>query len=81
MSEALIQRLVDFAESGNQQKIELNDQTYQGWVMEINEQALMISTGYGDKNGKDQWIDFADLGEASLSYWDNQQDQWAIFTL
>lgn len=81
MSEALIQRLVDFAESGNQQKIELNGQTYQGWVMEINEQALMISTGYGDKNGKDQWIDFADLGEASLFYWDNQQDQWAIFTL
>lgn len=81
MSEALIQRLVDFAESGNQQKIELNGQTYQGWVMEINEQALMISTGYGDKNGKDQWIDFTDLGEASLSYWDNQQDQWAIFTL
>lgn len=81
MSEALIQRLVDFAESGNQQKIELNGQTYQGWVMEINEQALMISTGYGDKNGKDQWIDFADLGEANLSYWDNQQDQWAIFTL
>lgn len=81
MSEALIQRLVDFAESGNQQKIELNGETYQGWVMEINEQALMISTGYGDKNGKDQWIEFADLNQAILSYWDNQQDQWAIFTL
>ena len=81
MSEALIQRLVDFAESGNQQKIELNGETYQGWVMEINEQALMISTGYGDKNGKDQWIEFADLNQATLTYWDNQQDQWAIFTL
>ncbi len=81
MSEALIQRLVDFAESGNQQKIELHGQTYQGWVMEINEQALMISTGYGDKNGKDQWIEFTDLTDATLSYWDNQQDQWATFTL
>lgn len=29
MSEALINRLVEFAESGNQQKIVLNGQTYQ----------------------------------------------------
>jgi hypothetical protein len=81
MSEALINRLVEFAESGNQQKIVLNGQTYQGWVMEITEEALLISTGYADKNGKDMWIQFSDLDQAELSYWDNQQDQWTVFKL
>ena len=81
MSEALINRLVEFAESGNQQKIVLNGQTYQGWVMEITEDALLISTGYADKTGEDMWIQFSDLDQAELSYWDNQQDQWTIFKL
>ena len=81
MSEALINRLVEFAESGNQQKIVLNGQTYQGWVMEITEDALLISTGYTDKSGKDMWIQFSDLDQAELSYWDNQQDQWTVFKL
>ena len=35
MSEALINQLVEFAESGNQQKIVLAGQVHQGWVMEI----------------------------------------------
>jgi hypothetical protein len=81
MSEALINRLVEFAESGNQQKIVLNGQTYQGWIMEITEDALLISTGYADKSGKDAWIQFTDLKQAELSYWDNQQDQWTTFKL
>ncbi|WDE16063.1 hypothetical protein KMZ14_00290 [Acinetobacter schindleri] len=81
MSEALINRLVEFAESGNQQKIVFNDQTYQGWIMEITEDALLISTGYADKSGKDAWIRFSDLEQAELSYWDNQQDQWTTFKL
>ena len=81
MSEALINRLVEFAESGNQQKIVLNGQIYQGWVMEITEDALLISTGYADKIGKDAWIKFSDLEQAELSYWDNQQDQWTSFKL
>ena len=37
MSEVLINRLVEFAESGNQQKIVLAGQSYQGWIMEITE--------------------------------------------
>ncbi|OTG80220.1 hypothetical protein B9T33_09910 [Acinetobacter sp. ANC 5054] len=81
MSEALINRLVEFAESGNQQKISLNGQSYQGWIMEITEEALLISTGYADKSGKDVWIQFADLDQAILSYWDNKNDQWAEFKL
>jgi hypothetical protein len=81
MSEALINRLVEFAESGNQQKIVVANQTYQGWIMEITEEALLISTGYSDKVGKDSWISFADLPQAELSFWDNQNDQWTEFKL
>lgn len=68
MSEALIQRLVEFAESGNQQKIVLAGQNYQGWIMEITEDALMISTGFNDKNGKDCWLKFDDLTIAELYF-------------
>ena len=81
MSEALINRLVEFAESGNQQKIVLTGQVHQGWVMEITEDALLISTGYSDKVGKDSWISFHDLQQAELYYWDNQNNQWAAFQL
>lgn len=49
--------------------------------MEITEEALLISTGYADKSGKDMWIQFSDLQQAELSYWDNQQDQWTTFKL
>ena len=58
MSEVLINRLVEFAESGNQQKIVLAGQSNQGWIMEITKEALLISTGYADKSGKDVWISF-----------------------
>ncbi|QOW51098.1 MULTISPECIES: hypothetical protein [unclassified Acinetobacter] len=81
MSEALINRLVEFAESGNQQKISLNGQSYQGWIMEITEEALLISTGYADKSGNDVWIQFADLDQAELLYWDNKNDQWTAFKI
>ena len=81
MSEVLIDRLVEFAESGNQQKIVLNGQTHQGWIMEITDEALLISTGYSDKVGKDNWIAFKDLEQATLSYWDNKNDLWTDFKL
>ncbi|MEG6547203.1 hypothetical protein [Acinetobacter bereziniae] len=81
MSEALLERLVEFAESGNQQKIVLKGQSHQGWIMEITNESLMISTGFADKAGKDIWINFTDLETAQLSYWDNKQDQWVEFEL
>ena len=81
MSEALINRLVEFAESGNQQKIVLAGQSHQGWVMEITEEALLISTGFAEKTGEDKWIQFSQLPQAELYYWDNQHDQWADFKL
>lgn len=81
MSEAVLERLVEFAESGNQQKIVLNGQSHQGWIMEITDEALLISTGFADKAGKDIWIQFTDLPQAELSFWDNQQDEWVEFKL
>ena len=81
MSEVLMNRLVEFAESGNQQKIVVAGQSYQGWIMEITDDALLISTGFADKSGKDFWISFNDLQQATLSYWDNKADQWVDFTL
>lgn len=81
MSEALINRLVEFAESGNQQRIVVHGQNYQGWVMEISEEALLISTGFADKTGKDFWIKFTDIEQAELYYWDNHSDQWVEFKL
>ena len=81
MSEALIERLVEFAESGNQQKIIINGTSYQGWIMEITEDALLISTGFADKSGKDFWLKFTDLITAELYYWVTRQDDWVTFKL
>lgn len=81
MSETFVNRLIEFAESGNQQKICLNNQVYQGWIMEISDDALLISTGYSDKVGKDIWVSFKDLDHAELFFWNNQHDQWERFSL
>ena len=67
MSEALIERLVKFAESGNQQKIIINGTSYQGWIMEISEDALLMSTGYADKSGQDFWLKFEDLTQEQIN--------------
>lgn len=81
MSEAFVERLVEFAESGNQQKIISQGQSYQGWVMEISDEAILISTGYADKSGKDLWLSFEQLQQAELSYYDTQSMQWQVFKL
>lgn len=76
------ERLIAFAEAGNQQKIILaNGTILQGWIMEITDEALLISTGYCDKAGKDHWIALDQINTAQLSYWDNQQDVWQEFNL
>ncbi|ENW06104.1 hypothetical protein [Acinetobacter beijerinckii] len=81
MSDALIERLVEFAESGNQQKIISNGISYQGWIMEITEDALLISTGFADKSGKDFWLKFSDLNTSELYYWDTRPNEWVKFEL
>ena len=81
-TEQLVERLITFAEAGNQQKIQLESGLMiQGWVMEITDEALLISSGYSDKVGKDQWIKHQVLITAELFYWDNKNDTWAVFHL
>ena len=81
MSEALINRLVEFAESGNQQRIVLNGVSHQGWIMEISDEALMIRTGFAEKSGQDAWLKFEDLTQAELYFWDNKNDLWVEFKI
>lgn len=82
----MLDQLIKFAELGNQHKIICTTPSgkpteYQGWIMEITEDALMISTGFADKNGKDVWIKSEQLANAQFFYWDHQHDEWKQFTL
>lgn len=81
MSDHLIERLITFAESGNQQKVTLSSAVHQGWIMEVAEQGILLSTGFQEKTGKDMWFSFADLQQAELAYWDSKTSQWVAFTL
>ncbi|MFB2539300.1 MULTISPECIES: hypothetical protein [unclassified Acinetobacter] len=77
-----VEQWIDFAEAGNQQRIILaNGTSYQGWIMEISEEALLISTGYSDKVGKDFCLKFQDLQDAELYFWDTQNDDWQPFLI
>lgn len=78
----LTERLIEFAETGNQQKIILSDgRMIQGWVMEINPDGIQISSGYGDKNGTEHWLTYQQLENALFEYFDSQQQQWCLFRI
>lgn len=78
----LAEQLVEFAESGNQQRIQLkNGQVLQGWIMEISENALQISTGFAEKSGQDSWIAFDDIDLTQLFFWDSLQSGWQQFNI
>jgi hypothetical protein len=73
-------QLVDFAELGNQHRIALKDgRVLQGWIMEIREDDLLISTGFSEKQGKDDWIRFETIDLDQLEYWDTKQQVWLKF--
>lgn len=82
-NDALAEQLVQFAESGNQQRVQLkNGQVIQGWVMEITDHSLQISSGYSDsKSSAEPWIEFDQLDLEQLYYWDIKQDQWLNFAI
>lgn len=79
MSDQFLQYLIAFAEAGNQQKIQLEHITYQGWVMEVSEDGLIMSTGYNDKVGKDISLSIDELKQAQLFFWDTTYDAWQAF--
>ena len=78
----IAEQLAEFAERGNQQRIYLaNGQMLQGWIMEINDTALMVSTGFAEKTGHDQWIEFTEIDLKRLEYWDNHAHGWTVWQL
>lgn len=77
----LADKFVQFAESGNQQRLKSKDgRLLQGWIMEVTEDSLLISTGAGEK-GQDVWLKLVDIDLTSLAYWHSQSQQWQAFTL
>lgn len=78
----LAEQLATFAETGNQQRLSLKDgRTLQGWIMEIRKEDLLISTGFSEKQGKDDWILFSDIDTDRLEYWDTKNQAWQLFSL
>ncbi|MEC7118636.1 MAG: hypothetical protein VXW65_01880 [Pseudomonadota bacterium] len=68
-----------FAESGNQQRIQTRDgQAYQGWIMEITDDQLLISTGDGER-GIEQWLAFDQIDLQQLHFFDSHTRQWTVF--
>ncbi|PTQ89902.1 hypothetical protein [Agitococcus lubricus] len=77
----LADKFIQFAESGNQQRLSSKDgRLLQGWIMEITDDALLISLGEGER-GQDIWLSFNDIDPLSLAYWHSQSQQWQTFRL
>ena len=76
----LADKFVQFAELGNQQRLSAQDgRLLQGWIMEVTEDSLLISTGAGEK-GSDVWLKLTDINLSSLAYWDSKTQQWLAFS-
>ena len=77
----LAEQLANFADKGNQQKFTLaNGQVLQGWIMEITDDGLVISTKEGER-GVDVHVRLSDINLASLTYWDSWLQAWQGFTV
>lgn len=70
---------IAFAEAGNQQRLSTQaGQAFQGWIMEITDDQLLISTGEGER-GTETWLNLADIVPNSLQFFDTQSRQWQRF--
>lgn len=78
---SLAEQFVTFAEAGNQQQFSLVDgRVFKGWIMEISDTELLMSTGAGEQ-GQEVWLSLTDINPTTLSYWDVKQQQWLAYTL
>lgn len=74
-----IEQWIAFAESGNQQRLSTHSgQQFQGWVIEITDEQLLISTGDGER-GLETWITLTDIALDSLRFFDTKTRQWQAF--
>lgn len=77
----LAEQLANFADKGNQQKFSLtNGQVLQGWIMEITEDGLVISTKDGE-HGVDVHVRLSEINLDSLTYWDTRLQSWQSFSV
>lgn len=77
----LAEQFANFAEKGNQQKFSLNSgEILQGWIMEITEDGLVISTKEGER-GVDISVRLKDINLESLLYWDTRLQTWQNFSV
>ncbi len=73
------QHWIDFAESGNQQRLRTRDgKLWQGWIMELNDGALLISVGEGER-GQGQWLALDQIDRESLAFFDPRGAGWTAF--
>ena len=77
----LAEQLANFTDKGNQQKFTLaNGQVLQGWIMEITEEGLVISTKEGER-GVDVHVRLSDINLESLTYFDARLQVWQGFAI
>ncbi len=75
----LAEQFAHFADKGNQQKFTLRTgEILQGWIMEITEDGLVISTKEGER-GVDISVRLTDIELESLLYWDTRLQAWKQF--
>ena len=55
-------------------------QVLQGWIMEITEDGLVISTKEGER-GVDVHVRLSDINLESLTYWDARLQAWQDFAV
>lgn len=71
---------IAFAESGNQQRVRTQaGQSLQGWIIEITDDQLLISTGDGER-GIETWLNLTDIVLDSLQFFDTSARQWQAFS-
>lgn len=72
---------IAFAESGNQQRLSTHaGQMLQGWIIEITDEQLLISTGDGER-GIETWLNLTDIAPDSLQFFDTSARQWQAFSV
>ncbi len=77
----LAEQFAHFADKGNQQRFTLsNGDVLQGWIMEITEEGLVISTKEGER-GVDISVRLTEINLESLLYWDTRQQLWQRFLI
>ena len=83
-------RFERFAETGEKHAFRLRSgRDFLGWVVEVGEDAVLVSwapspfhaqaTGTDEWSPPDEWVRFADIDPASLSFWDGTARRWVDF--